>query len=117
MNKNEQMRDPRWQKKRLLILHRDGFKCTRCGSGEKELHVHHIKYSKTLWDVDNSDLQTLCVDCHAALGAHPKGGIGWREEGFFYTHCPLCGGTEYKDKGWLEKCMQCGHTIVPSEWP
>jgi len=33
--------DPRWQKKRLEILERDGFECNSCGDSSTELHVHH----------------------------------------------------------------------------
>jgi hypothetical protein len=61
------LKDPRWQKKRLEILQRDGFKCVNCEAKEKTLHVHHLRYlkGKKPWEYDGGDLQTLCVDCHA----------------------------------------------------
>lgn len=61
---SQKLRDPRWQKKRLEILSRDGFKCTKCGDGTTELHVHHLKYSGQPWEVENEFLTTLCADCH-----------------------------------------------------
>ena len=35
----EKLKDPRWQKKRLEILERDGWKCMACGEKEKTLRV------------------------------------------------------------------------------
>lgn len=66
MNYSEKLKDPRWQKKRLEILSRDNFKCQCCGSGEKELHVHHKQYSATgnPWDIGNWALISLCYECH-----------------------------------------------------
>ncbi|MFC1492059.1 HNH endonuclease [Nitrospinota bacterium] len=62
----EQLKHPRWQKKRLAILERAGFECEDCGSGEKMLHVHHSYYEKSLapWDYPAESLHCLCVDCH-----------------------------------------------------
>lgn len=61
---SEFLRDPRWQKKRLEVLNRDGWRCLVCGSGDKELHVHHLKYSGRPWESDLGDLETLCFECH-----------------------------------------------------
>lgn len=61
------LKDPRWQKKRLQILQRDKFTCQHCGNTEKQLHVHHFRYSNVPWDdLENEDkyLITLCIDCH-----------------------------------------------------
>jgi len=65
MSYSEQLKDPRWQRKRLEILQRDGFACRNCGNKQKELHVHHVVYVKdqALWDYDQT-LMTLCSDCH-----------------------------------------------------
>lgn len=59
-------KDPRWQKMRLEVLNRDGFKCQMCGSAEKTLHVHHLSYSgiDNPWDIHPNLLITLCVECH-----------------------------------------------------
>src|SRR4028119_18398 len=66
MNYSEQLRDPRWQKKRLQILERDGFACVTCGDTKSTLHVHHIKYGKrsSPWEVPAEWLKTLCEGCH-----------------------------------------------------
>lgn len=56
--------DPRWQRKRLEILQRDDFTCVKCGDNSSTLHVHHLRYSGEVWEVDDSDLQTLCDSCH-----------------------------------------------------
>jgi len=60
------LKDPRWQKKRLEILKRDNFCCQACFESKKTLHVHHIVYGskKDPWDYDESDLITLCEECH-----------------------------------------------------
>lgn len=62
----EQLRDPRWQKKRLEILSRDGFKCVVCGDGKSTLHVHHKRYVKGRmpWEYDATELSTVCKNCH-----------------------------------------------------
>lgn len=62
----EKLKDPRWQKKRLKILERDGFRCVACGSETKTLHVHHNSYipGAEPWDHPDSYLVTLCADCH-----------------------------------------------------
>lgn len=63
----EKLKDPRWQKKRLEILERDFFTCQNCCSPVKELHVHHFKYGKNPWDIDNKYLITFCKDCHEKI--------------------------------------------------
>jgi len=65
MTYSQKLRDPRWQKLRLLIMQRDGFKCLFCGSEIKNLQVHHIVYHrKEPWDYPEYLYQTLCEDCH-----------------------------------------------------
>ena len=60
------LKDPRWQKKRLAILERDGWKCRACGDGEETLHVHHCYYeaSREPWDYPDKSLVVLCESCH-----------------------------------------------------
>jgi len=67
MNYKEKFKDPRWQKKRLEILQRDGFKCRECKSEDKTLNVHHIiyfEYCTDPWGYNDNFLTTLCDDCH-----------------------------------------------------
>lgn len=65
---SKKLLDPRWQKKRLEILERDGWKCLACGETKKTLHVHHMRYLTGVdpWDTNNDDLVTLCEECHEA---------------------------------------------------
>lgn len=65
MNYNEKLKDPRWQRKRLEILQRDGFKCMDCDDHESTLHVHHIAYYGEPWDCPDDLLVTLCENCHS----------------------------------------------------
>lgn len=63
---SEKLKDPRWQKKRLAILDRDGWKCTNCDATDKTLHVHHEEYrwGADPWDYSDEKLTTLCFECH-----------------------------------------------------
>ena len=62
---SERLRDPRWQRKRLTIMERDGFACVQCGDKTNTLNVHHIYYVKgDPWDAPDEALETLCDPCH-----------------------------------------------------
>ena len=77
MTYSEKLKNPRWQKKRLEILSRDNFTCTRCQSSNKTLHVHHCNGYRTgaePWEYDASELKTLCCDCHT-LAHEPRSGL------------------------------------------
>jgi hypothetical protein len=62
----EKLKDPRWQKKRLLIFTRDNWTCQSCGSSEKTLHIHHLKYLPNAepWEYEDCYLITYCDTCH-----------------------------------------------------
>jgi hypothetical protein len=62
----EKFKDPRWQKRRLEILERDGFACRACGDGASTLHVHHVMYrqGRDPWEYPACMLLTLCELCH-----------------------------------------------------
>jgi len=67
MNKQtyaEKLRDPRWQKKRLVILQRDRFSCRCCGDTKTTLNIHHLSYCGDPWDSKDADLLTVCEHCH-----------------------------------------------------
>jgi len=72
MTYQEQLKSPKWQKKRLEILTRDNFTCLSCKSTEKQLHVHHGYYEKNkmLWEYENESLYTLCFTCHEVIQMH-----------------------------------------------
>lgn len=72
-NYGELLKDPRWQKKRLEILERDGWMCQQCFNETNTLHVHHWAYSEgPPWETDNIDLATLCEPCHEYETQHRK---------------------------------------------
>ena len=65
MTYKEKLLDPRWQKKRLGVLERDGWECQSCGDTETTLHIHHKKYNGCdPWDIEDCYLTTLCKECH-----------------------------------------------------
>lgn len=62
----DKLRSPKWQRKRLEILERAGWKCQSCGATDKNLQVHHLVYSKRdPWDYADDCYQSLCDECHA----------------------------------------------------
>ncbi len=64
----KKLQDPRWQRKRLEVLSRDGFKCVECGNEKLQLQVHHRWYcsGRDPWEYPSVALKTLCEDCHKA---------------------------------------------------
>jgi len=56
--------DPRWISKKNEILSRDNCICTRCNSFNKlRLQFLVFRIDLDLWEIENSDLVTLCKDC------------------------------------------------------
>ena len=86
MTYSEKLRDPRWQKKRLQILKRDSFTCVCCCDSTNTLHVHHKCYVKgrNPWEYPDSNLETLCVTCHA-LVTEAKESLEFSIEGLSYN--------------------------------
>lgn len=62
----EQLKDPRWQRKRPEVMNLSGFACEECGAKDKMLAVHHSYYEKGLspWEYPAESLHCLCDDCH-----------------------------------------------------
>jgi hypothetical protein len=62
----EKLKDPRWQKLRLLKLDDAGWLCQSCGDKDKTLHVHHNWYveKKEPWEYEIDQLTVLCPPCH-----------------------------------------------------
>lgn len=72
MKYSEKLKHPKWQKKRLEILSRDGFKCTLCEDEETELQIHHLAYNGEPWEAEDEHLETLCKSCHVLKEAVKK---------------------------------------------
>lgn len=71
---SEQLKDPKWQKKRLEVLTRDDWTCKDCGDKESSLQVHHkhYEYGKKPWDYELDILVTLCENCHKGITEYKK---------------------------------------------
>jgi len=67
MDYKEQIKSPKWQRRRLEILQRDDFTCQICGCKDKMLHVHHTAYerNKMIWEYPDEMLITMCNECHS----------------------------------------------------
>jgi hypothetical protein len=82
---SEKLRDPRWQKKRLCVMQRDGFACRDCGDEKSTLQVHHCHYEKGgPWMTNERFLLTLCADCHEKRGELESDGK--RALGFIFSN-------------------------------
>lgn len=69
MNYKDQLKSPKWQKKRLEIFNRDEFKCKSCHRTDIELNAHHKLYINGLnaWEYKDNIYVTLCCNCHTQL--------------------------------------------------
>jgi hypothetical protein len=115
--------NPLWQKRRLQVMGRDGFACVCCDDKTTTLHVHHILYCGKPWNTPLRYMQTLCENCHKALGKHPKGGLGWVRMDYterkrtvkvvapVYVHCPECGSTDLQTDEENNSCASCGRDM------
>ena len=52
-----------YERLRQQVLHRDGWRCQSCGTMNK-LQVHHLEFRSRCGNDNESNLITLCVDCH-----------------------------------------------------
>lgn len=68
---SEKLQDPRWQRKRLEIMEKAGFKCELCECSDEMLQIHHGYYDRRLdpWQYDNETLWCLCKGCHMEVQA------------------------------------------------
>jgi hypothetical protein len=66
MSYADELKHPRWQRRRLEILSRADFKCERCSADDRTLHVHHKKYRRGAkpWEYADDQLIALCEQCH-----------------------------------------------------
>jgi 5-methylcytosine-specific restriction endonuclease McrA len=48
---------------RMQVLQRDGWRCQRCGSSNN-LEVHHMRPRSRQGDDTETNLITLCANCH-----------------------------------------------------
>lgn len=59
---------------RAAILHRDNYRCARCGraAGASELEVHHKRAKRDGGADAPGNLETLCRGCHIRLEKRAK---------------------------------------------
>ncbi len=55
------LKSAHWRETSRRIRERDGHTCQDCGGAGS--HVHHLTYRR-LWHERDSDLVTLCPECH-----------------------------------------------------
>jgi len=92
MNYSAQLRDRRWQRKRLKILERDSWRCQnpKCARPDDDavfLVVHHHVYrtGKMAWEYADADLITFCDRCHSILHRKDHESPARFMEGEFYS--------------------------------
>jgi 5-methylcytosine-specific restriction endonuclease McrA len=66
-----------WSVIRKNIIERDSYICRICGD-DLDLHVHHIDSNRS--NNDNSNLVTLCRDCHMAI--HEERYVPWEHDDY-----------------------------------
>ena len=57
---------PHYRKLHRQILQRDGWRCQMCGSMQ-HLQVHHIEFRSHSGSDAESNLITLCAECHLQM--------------------------------------------------
>lgn len=79
----EQLRHPKWQRRRLERLEAAGWKCADCSDADSELHVHHERYiaGRAPWEYEDALLAVLCDRCHAL-----RHGLGPRRPAYRVSH-------------------------------
>lgn len=65
----KQLKDPRWQKRRLEVMNANNFTCEMCGEKDETLHVHHVNYKKGAkpWEYELRELRCFCETCHSEV--------------------------------------------------
>jgi hypothetical protein len=61
-----------WDEMRKRILHRDAYTCSNCRITGTILHVHHVVPLSCGGTSTDSNLVTLCEDCHKAIHPHMR---------------------------------------------
>lgn len=64
---------------RQIVLERDGYRCTKCGEVDVELHCHHIMgvVQNPIESADVDNCITLCKNCHKEV--HQQKGCSYYE--------------------------------------
>ena len=107
----QDLNDPRWKAVVKRIRYRDNDKCQKCGCRKRkglEMNVHHLHYyhNRKPWEYDESDLITLCRDCHREI--HDEINFTRLGCGSYFYHKQHKGvgivTEKYTDKIWFGLC-------------
>jgi hypothetical protein len=107
----QDLKDPRWKAMVRRIRYRDNDRCRICGCKKRtgmEMNVHHIHYypNRKPWEYDESDLITLCRDCH--IKEHDRINFEKLERGSYFYHKYHEGvgivTRKYSDRIWFGLC-------------
>lgn len=79
MTYSEQLKSPKWQKRRLQVLEAAGWKCCNCHKEDRQLQVHHGAYLRgvDLWDYPPEMFHVLCDKCHKKVSGHIETFMRW----------------------------------------
>jgi hypothetical protein len=95
----EKLKDPQWQRKRLEIMNRDGFKCISCHQKDKTLNVHHLYYAalRDPWNYPDWCFKTLCEECHKETHGESESTQLWEEAVSFFAESSEFWQEEFRD--------------------
>lgn len=112
-NYSSQLRDPRWQRRRLKRLEAADWRCQQCGRNDLPLHVHHTHYirHRKVWQYPDAMLRVLCEDCHEKISDAPPeivAAIAILRNIPDDVYCDRCGGivTNAMGYGWDKKARK-----------
>lgn len=71
MSYADDLKHPLWQRCRLRVLETAGWRCSRCGDDDRQLHAHHKAYirGRRPWEYPLDMLECLCDECHSKAHA------------------------------------------------
>ena len=74
MSYSDELRNPLWQKRRLQVFERAGWRCEWCGTTQSQLHAHHKVYLSRHkpWEYPDILLECLCDQCHERAHEHKR---------------------------------------------
>lgn len=66
--RNVYLKSEAWERKRYLVLKRDGWRCVHCGA--RATQVHHRKYARNIGREPIQWLESVCDSCHDNIHQH-----------------------------------------------
>lgn len=95
---------PNWAHISKSIKERDGWACRNCGSDGPVLHTHHVVPLLRGGSNSDSNLITLCEQCHCKVHPHMNNRVARRAPGLWYSFPEAAiPGTEYTQSAAAEE--------------